>query len=304
MAVPLLFPRLAAKCWRNPALWPELGRMTVRYARNLHFLPARRARTRARQRERREAERAEALAWCRERVIPPDELARRLPVPFTPIDVEAAFPDAFREARARVAACPLEEFGGIVNGGAANLDLLYSLARAVGARRVVETGVAFGWSTLALLLATGERDGARVFSVDLPHCFTTPDGRWRDGDDWVGAAVPQGLRERWTLFMMADREGLPRALRAAAPVDLAHYASDLTPEGCAFGYAATWRSLREGGAFIADGVERGPAFRRFAEGLGLDPVVVEGGDAGGGKFQGILFKQARHSHRVNTATDA
>ncbi len=304
MAIPILFLRLAAKCWRNPALWPELRRMTVRYALGLHFLPARRARTRARQRERMEAERAEALAWCRERVIQPDELARRLAVPFAPADVEAAFPDAFREARARVAACPLEEFGGIVNGGAANLDLLYSLARAVDARSIVETGVAFGWSTLALLLAVGERDGAHVFSVDLPHCFNTPDRRWRDGDGWVGAAVPHALRKRWTVFMMADREGLPRALRAAAPVDLAHYASDLSPEGCAFGYAAIWRSLREGGAFIADAVERSPAFRRFAEDLGLDPVVVEGGDGGSGKYQGILFKQARHSPRANVATDA
>lgn len=294
MAIPLLFLRLAAKCRRNPALWPELRRMAVRYALSLHFLPGRRARTRARQRERMEAERAEALAWCRERVIPPDELARRLPVPFAPADVEAAFPDAFREARARIAACPLEEFGGVVNGGAANVDLLYALARAVDARRVVETGVGFGWSTLALLLATGDRDGARVFSVDLPHCFNTPDGRWRDGDGWVGAAVPHALRERWTLFRMADREGLPRALRAAAPVDLAHYASDLSPDGCAFGYAAIWHSLRAGGVFIADAIERGPAFRRFAEDLGLPPVVVEGGDDGGGKFQGILFKQGAY----------
>ena len=288
MIAPLLFLRLAARCRRNPALWPELRRMAVRYARGLHFLPARRARTRARQRERLQEERAEALAWCRERVAPLDELARRLPVPFTPIDVGAAFPDAFREARARVAACPLEEFGGTVNGGTANLGLLYSLARALDARHVVETGVAYGWSTLALLLALGDRDGAHVFSTDLPHCFNAPQRRWRDGDDWVGAAVPRELRKRWTLFPMADREGLPRALQAAAPVDLAHYASDLSTEGCTFGYTAIWRALREGGAFIADAVERGPAFRRFAGDLGLDPLIVYGGD---GKFQGILFKQ-------------
>ena len=29
MAIPLLFLRLAAKCRRNPALWPELRRMAV-----------------------------------------------------------------------------------------------------------------------------------------------------------------------------------------------------------------------------------------------------------------------------------
>ena len=285
MIAPLLFLRLAAKCRRNPALWPELRRMAVRYALSLHFLPGRRARTRRRL----DAERAAALAWRRERAAPPGELAERLPLPFTLTDVRARFPDAFREARARVAACPLEEFGGVVNGGAANVDLLYSLARALGARTVVETGVAFGWSTLALLLAIGDREGAHVFSTDLPHCFNAPQRRWRDGDEWVGAAAPHTLRERWTLYVMADREGLPRALRAAGMVDLAHYDSDKSLENCAFGYATLWDSLREGGALVAAAVDRNLAFRRFAEEVGGSPVIVEGD----GNCSGILFKQSR-----------
>ena len=285
MIAPLLFLRLAAKCRRNPALWPELRRMAVRYALSLHFLPGRRARTRRRL----DAERAAALAWRRERAAPPGELAERLPLPFTLTDVRARFPDVFREARERVAACPLEEFGGVVNGGAANVDLLYSLARALGARTVVETGVAFGWSTLALLLAIRDREGAHVFSTDLPHCFNAPQRRWRDGDEWVGAAAPHTLRERWTLYVMADREGLPRALRAAGPVDLAHYDSDKSLENCAFGYATLWDSLREGGALVAAAVDRNLAFRRFAEEVGGSPVIVEGD----GNCSGILFKQSR-----------
>lgn len=217
--------------------------------------------------------------------MPAEELARRLPVPFTLTDVHAEFPDAFSEARARVAECPLEEFGGVVNHGAANLALLYSLACALDARTVAETGVAFGWSTLALLLAT-RGSGGHVFSVDLPHCFGAPDGRWRDGDEWVGAAVPHALRERWTLFVMADREGLPRMLRTASPIDLAHYHSDQSPDGCAFGHAALWDSLREGGALIADDVDCNLAFRRLTERLGREPLIVEGD----GKYQGILFR--------------
>lgn len=282
MIAPLLFLRLAMKCRRNPALWPELRRMAVRYALSLHCLPGRRARTR----KRLEAERAAALAWCRERAVPTEELARRLPVPFTLTDVRARFPDAFREARARVAECPLEEFGGIRNHGAANLDLLYSLARAINARTVVETGVACGWSTLTLLLATADSGGrgGNVFSVDLPHCFNAPNGRWRDGDEWVGVAVPHAPRERWTLFRMADREGLPQALRAASPIDLAHYDSDMTVEGAAFGLTLLWDSLREGGVLIDDDCTL--AFRALAERVRRKPLIVEGD----GKFQGILFK--------------
>ncbi len=53
---------------------------------------------------------------------------------------------------------------------------------------------------------------------------------------------------------MADREGLPRALREAAPVDLAHYDSDKSPQGRAFAYAAIWQALREGGILVSDDV--------------------------------------------------
>lgn len=186
MIAPLLFLRLAAKCRRNPALWPELRRMAVRYALSLHFLPGRRARTR----KRLEAERAAALAWCRERAVPTEELARCLPVPFTLTDVRARFPDAFREARARVAECPLEEFGGVRNHGAANLDLLYSLARAINARTVVETGVACGWSTLALLLATADSGGGgrgAMSSASTSHTASTlPTGAGATGTSGLG----------------------------------------------------------------------------------------------------------------------
>ena len=170
--------------------------MAVRYALSLHCLPGRRARTR----KRLEAERAAALAWCRERAVPTEELARRLPVPFTLTDVRARFPDAFREARARVAECPLEEFGGIRNHGAANLDLLYSLARAINARTVVETGVACGWSTLTLLLATADSGGGQggrgaMSSASTSHtALTLPTGAGATGTSGLGwrCRTPRG----------------------------------------------------------------------------------------------------------------
>ena len=42
---------------------------------------------------------------------------------------------------------------GVGMGGAANLDLLYHLVRGLEARCVLETGVAYGWSSLSILLA-------------------------------------------------------------------------------------------------------------------------------------------------------
>ncbi len=85
---------------------------------------------------------------------------------------------------------------------------------------------------------------------------------------------------------MADLEGLPRALREAGPVDLAHYDSDKTSEGRAFAYPALWRSLREGGILVSDDVGDNLEFKRFAEKVERSPLVVQWN----GKFQGILIK--------------
>ena len=107
-----------------------------------------------------------------------------------------------------------------------------------------------------------------------------------DSDAWVGCVVPQRLRHQWRLFPMADREGLPRALREAAPVDLAHYDSDKSPKGRAFAYAAIRQALREGGILVSDDVGDNLEFRRFAEKVAREPIVVHWN----GKFQGILIK--------------
>ena len=139
--------------------------------------------------------------------------------------------------------------------------------------------VAYGRSSLALLLAIQNHEEAVLYSVDLPYLD-------RQSDEWVGVAVPESLRSRWQLRRAADRQGLPWALRRAQPVDLGHYDSDKTAAGRAFGYGAMWRAMRTGGVLVSDDVGDNLAFRRFAESVGRTPVIV----SWGGKYQGLLMK--------------
>jgi predicted O-methyltransferase YrrM len=190
----------------------------------------------------------------------------------------ADFPDRWAAARARV-----EASHGRMGGGA-DIDLLYSLCLATEARAVLETGVAFGWSSLAILSALNARDGARLVSIDLPYLG-------RNVDRQVGMAVPDDLRGSWSLHRGADREMLPRAIEAIAPIDLAHYDSDKSYAGRRWAYRLIWDALRPGGILLSDDVGDNLAFRDFVE--EIDAQAVFAAASHQDKFVGLVRRPLR-----------
>nr|MBA2347914.1 class I SAM-dependent methyltransferase [Solirubrobacterales bacterium] len=58
---------------------------------------------------------------------------------------------------------------GFTLGGPGNTRLLYHLVRGLDARGVIETGVAYGWSSLAILLAQRDLGGGALTSTDMPY---------------------------------------------------------------------------------------------------------------------------------------
>ena len=95
------------------------------------------------------AHRAKATRWARRRAMSlPGALAqlgivtdRRAPLP--------AMSDQLMQRaieRARRSGCAM--------GGPGYIELIYAAARLTGARQAIETGVAYGWSSLALLAAS------------------------------------------------------------------------------------------------------------------------------------------------------
>src|SRR5688500_7698327 len=94
--------------------------------------------------------RLEAMAWCEANATSMAVVAEAITGRQMPC-VSELFPHTFQQARHRAEACPVRM------GGAGALDLLYALAEYVGATRIVETGVAYGWSSLALLLSLRRR---------------------------------------------------------------------------------------------------------------------------------------------------
>ncbi len=264
------FFRIVSKNWNRPILWPVISRVVVRYVR-IRLFPI----SEAERSHHHSIESVESQSWCAGKAVGVEELASCLPFPFVLLRIESEHPGALQESHERVEMSP------VAFGGAGNMDLIYSLARAIRASTVVETGVAYGWSSLAFLLAMSDSKEAKgVFSIDLPYTLT------RETDEYVGIAVPDHLKSMWNLFRMADRQGLPRALRQAKVIDLAHYDSDKTVQGRAFGYSAIWKHLRKGGILVSDDIGDNLEFKRFSERVRRTPIVVSQDR----KYQGILIK--------------
>ena len=218
---------------------------------------------------------AAGLAWARAQARPPqDALARiglagasREPLPALPREI-------WNQARQRVAQAPCKM------GGGGDVDLIYAVTRLSRARHVLETGVAFGWSSMAFLHAIARDGGGRLVSVDRPY---PGDG----SEAFVGIAVDPALRGQWRLVREPDRNGLHRAISDFRHgVDLAHYDSDKTYRGRQFGYHAIWRALKPGGIFMSDDIQDNMAFAHFVARTGAPFGVVESQ----GKFVGLAVK--------------
>lgn len=109
-------------------------------------------------------------------------------------------------------------------GGGGDIDLLYGLAEYVQARRVLETGVTYGWSSLAILLSISNRDDALLVSTDMPYA--------KSGNEaYIGTAVPDELRDCWHLIRKPDRSAIQEAIGELGTVDLCHYGNDKSYQG-------------------------------------------------------------------------
>lgn len=252
--------------FRRPVLWPEFGRRALR---RLH--PGYNSTD-----PRKEAEqRQQAETWCASKAIDvPTALSRLFDDTATVLSLEAIAPTAIRDAGDRIESCPVRM------GGAGNLDLLYTLCEKIQAHTVIETGVAYGWSSLAILLSLSNRSNSHLYSVDLPY-FELHNERW------VGLAVPGSLKEYWTLYQMADREGIPRAISAIPnQADLIHYDSDKSYEGRMWAYSRLWDVLRPGGLFISDDINDNLGFHDFCQQIQGGYFIIRDH----GKYQGLIRK--------------
>lgn len=234
------------------------------------FMMANRLRSRDRP-----AMRRDATEWVRSRVVTKFEALSQIGLsPESEDELPRPPGDVMRTAEQLAASATVEM------GGPGDLDLIYAAVVLARCSRAIESGVAAGWSSLAILSALDHLGKGQLVSVDMPYPK-------RNNEDWVGVVIPQHLRADWTLIREPDRFGLRRAVRTfGGRIDFCHYDSDKSYWGRKYGYRIMWNALSPGGIFISDDIQDNFAFREFMHEVRQDFAVTEYL----GKYVGITRK--------------
>lgn len=241
---------------KRPDLYPELGRKIVKNIFN------RKSAFRGKEK---------TIEWAKSKAVSQAVAIEKLfGVPMQ--SFAQLFPAELQSSLLKEKECPIKM------GGAGALELIFHACEFTQAKNAVETGVAYGWSSLAALLSLQKRNGT-LYSSDMPYLGS-------DGDQYVGCIVPENLKSHWKLFRHADKESLPKIFGKEDLTDVVHYDSDKSYEGRTWAYNELYKYLRKGGVFMSDDIGDNSAYQDFCEKLNIDSTVVEFE----GKFVGVFIK--------------
>ena len=158
----------------------------------------------------------------------------------------------------------------------------WCVTRHLRPKRIVETGVARGITSRFLLAALERNEDGHLWSIDLPHPDTLL-------NDQIGAAVPERLRDRWTLSLGSSTALLPRLLDELGEIDLFVHDSLHTTRNVDFELTAAWEALRPGGAILVDDIHWNLGFQAFRERTGGIPSLAAPRSSDGGLW-GLAIK--------------
>ena len=133
---------------------------------------------------------------------------------------------------------------------------------------MVETGVARGYTSAAALGAMAELGHGRFSASTSRACAATAFPTTRSG-----SAVPDAVRDRWTLRLGPSRRLLEPLLRELGEIDVFLHDSDHTYGAQLWEYRTAWPFIRPGGLLISDDVQN-TAFLEFCDEVGAEPVLI------------------------------
>jgi predicted O-methyltransferase YrrM len=142
-------------------------------------------------------------------------------------------------------------------------SILYAWIRRNRPSRVVETGVANGYSSCVLLEALRRNGTGTLTSFDIVA--------------GAGELVPPELRTGWDLQILPSRgraAAFGSAIRALGPIGLFLHDSDHSYRWMEHEMRLGWAQLTPGGLLAADDIDWSYAFLDFARAVGVRPLVL------------------------------
>ena len=165
-------------------------------------------------------------------------------------------------------------------GGAADLELIYNICKHIEPKVIIETGVAYGWSSSVILNYIKKNSSeAKLISFDMPYplCKNT---------SYVGSIVCEKFKTNWTLIKKIDLLAIKKILLKVKSIDFFHYDSDKSYEGMFRMFKIIYPYLKPNGFLIIDDINDNMAFHDFTEMYSLNSYIIKLNN----KFIGIIKK--------------
>jgi len=171
---------------------------------------------------------------------------------------------------------------GIDLGGGGSIDLIYFICRIIKPTYVLETGVAAGWSSYAILEALSKNRKGYLDSSDLPYF------RIEDPEKYIGILVPDELRnaKNWRLETKGDSENLNVFLAEPKKFSVVHYDSDKRKSSRLNFLERIEPWLADNSVVIMDDIQDNYAFKEYVSYKNYSFKIFEYE----GKFVGVIFK--------------
>ena len=157
---------------------------------------------------------------------------------------------------------------------------LYILCKIIKPEKVVETGVAYGLSSMYILQALFENKKGTLYSID--SVFSP----WQS-KEMIGSAIPSHLCENWKLVLGSSSEKLEETLSSLGSLDIFFHDSLHTYKNMQFEFKTAWPFVNKDGFLISDDISGNNAFHDFYSKMSLEPFISLQNEK---SFLGILKK--------------
>ena len=165
-------------------------------------------------------------------------------------------------------------------GGGGNYILLYFLIRKFKLFNIVETGVAAGWTSLAILRALKKNGKGFLYSSDFPYF------RLENPEKYIGyLAKDESNKDNWFIDIRGDDIALPEIVKKLDnnTIDLFHYDSDKSYSGRVNALRILSSKINSKTIIIFDDIQNNLHFKEFVKKSNKNFSVYEFE----GKFIGI-----------------
>lgn len=174
-----------------------------------------------------------------------------------------------------------EQVSGVGGTFSSNAAFLFLIVRSRKIMNIVETGVAQGVSSYAILKALQLNGGGKLISIDLPN--RNPEGyTYKDGTHdatytpsslATGWLVPEELRRFWDLRLGRSQDLLPKI---PGTIDMFYHDSEHSYENMMFEFDWAYDHLSDGAILASDDVGWNDAFDHFkAKHPDMKPLLQE-----------------------------